>query len=45
VGGGTGGKKIKANSAQLNLVGAWAELGKITSYTPFFNFPNFYFTI
>jgi hypothetical protein len=25
---GAGGNKIKANSAQLNLAGAWAELGK-----------------
>jgi hypothetical protein len=24
---GAGGNKIKANSAQLNLAGAWAELG------------------
>jgi saccharopine dehydrogenase-like NADP-dependent oxidoreductase len=29
---GAGGNKIKANSAQLNLAGAWAELGNIKEY-------------
>ena len=32
---GAGGNKIKANSAQLNLAGAWAELGKTSKTNGF----------